>query len=315
MNPKVLCFDAGRLAVLALCEEARTAPKPGLVDPYHPGAHRDMDYALFLRSATCLESYFQTCFLEGLKFAGNDPGGLFEALRTLGRDAEKKMYTVTCGVNTHKGAIFSMGLLTAAAGLWHASGSRSSSGSPADDPAGEICRVAGEISSGIVERDLRRPSGGTAGISESRMTAGESLFRTMGVKGVRGEAENGFPVLRTRVLPVLRQTGRPGECARHRGFFGRIPRHVRLDALLSSISSLEDSCIIARGGLDGLDKVRRGAIEILDAGGSGAPNGERILADFDRFCCDTNLSPGGSADMLAAGLFLLYYIEMRVQIG
>jgi triphosphoribosyl-dephospho-CoA synthetase len=307
MIPDEGARSAARLAVLALRDEARTAPKPGLVDPFHAGAHKDMDYRLLLRSAGGLESYFADCFLEGRNFRGDDPREIFGALRLLGRGAEKGMFSVTGGVNTHKGAIFSLGLLVAAAGLGHPSRESARDAPAPIDPEGEICLAAGKICAGIVERDLRLALPGGGARARESPTAGERLFRNMGILGIRGEAESGFPVLRSLVLPALRRARREPLAAPGASCFGPIPAPIRVDALLSSMAVLEDSCLLARGGREGLEAVRLKAREILEAGGSDSAAGAELLAALDRFCCEANLSPGGSADMLSSGLFLMYW--------
>ena len=301
---------AGRLAVLALCEEARTAPKPGLVDPFHTGAHMDMDYTLLLRSARCLEQYFQACFRVGSDFSGDDPAEIFTSLRLLGREAEKKMFAVTAGVNTHKGAIFSLGLLAAAAGLIYYSKFPEKFRKTNSDPAETICLLAGKICAGIVERDLLCRTAASVSHDCAALTAGEMLFQKMGVTGIRGEAENGFPVLRTRILPILRGPWNTEVHQAEDTIFGKIPVCARLDALLSSMTCLEDSCLLARGGSGGLDAVRTGAYDVLMSGGAGTPAGRQKLIELDRFCCENKLSPGGSADMLSSGLFLVYFSSM-----
>ncbi len=325
---------AGRAAVLALLCEAKTAPKPGLVDPFHNGAHRDMDYPMFLRSARSLGPYFSACAKAGyrcglrgstvLALPKSMFRDLFDELRAPGLEAERAMFRATGGINTHKGAIFTLGLLSAAAGLHASEGNASAkvARSAKLSVAAEICLLAGKICSGITERDLVRlgpeqndPTGkkqtlarfdGSPGLS-----AGERLYLHFGAKGVRGEAEAGFPVVRSFVFPRLAvESSEPGLAAPRavKAGMSAIPEARRLDALLASMSILEDSCLLARGGPEGLAFVQRQAAVILSGGGAGSTEGLRLLALLDRDCCARNLSPGGSADMLAAGIFL-YMIQ------
>ena len=104
------------LAVESLLREVHTTPKPGLVDDRNTGSHSDMDVAAFTASAEALRPYFRQCFLLGRKMPREE---LFSALRRAGMEAEQDMYRATGGVNTHKGAIFTLGLLCGSLGrVW-----------------------------------------------------------------------------------------------------------------------------------------------------------------------------------------------------
>ena len=112
-------YRLGTLAVKALINEAAAWPKPGLVDPVEHGAHPDMDYPLFVRSALALEGYFRQCARVAINYAGKDYPALFNAVRRYGIQAEHTMMRATGNVNTHKGAIFALGILvTATASCW-----------------------------------------------------------------------------------------------------------------------------------------------------------------------------------------------------
>jgi triphosphoribosyl-dephospho-CoA synthase len=296
----------GAAAVEALLAEARLAPKPGLVDPRHSGAHEDMDYPLLVASAHSLEDCFVRCAAEGRAAAMEDgdwPEGssrknvaasrLLPRLRPIGLEGERAMYRATGGVNCHKGAIFCLGLLAAALG-WLATqpGAR---GRPAAEPLGDrACLLVSEICRGLVETELGRREAPIMG----RQSAGERLYANLGVRGARGEAEAGFPVLRNWILPILRS---PRD---------REPASVeasRLDALLASMSRLEDSCVLSRGGAEGLVLVREGALAAIAARAESEEGGRRALEGFDAALCARRLSPGGSADLLSAGIFLLAF--------
>lgn len=109
--PTTLPYIIAHLATQALQAELDTTPKPGLVDKDNNGAHRDMDYALMQRSIHTLHPYFVQ--LARLGFADTLP--THTAIRDIGIEAEKAMLSATNGVNTHKGALFSMGLAVVAA--------------------------------------------------------------------------------------------------------------------------------------------------------------------------------------------------------
>lgn len=323
----------GQTAVRALVQEACLFPKPGLVDPAHRGAHHDMDFATLLRSAFSLEEYFTFSAKSGLSAADDfrlvaNPDLLFPELRHAGREAERRMFAATHGINTHKGAIFSLGLLSAACGILIAAQSRcipiSDAGSGFADMLPEVvCILAGRIAKGIVQRDLGRINGNVAA------SHGEAVYMTHGCAGIRGEAESGFPALRTLVVPVFLTAG---------------PH----SALLASMSSLDDSCILARGGPGALAYVKERSRELYkrfsgtscmsvpasttslsSTNGFSAtphpvanlmtvqefcfstlsahpvcPHFATALLDLDRDLVERNLSPGGSADMLACSIFL-----------
>jgi triphosphoribosyl-dephospho-CoA synthase len=115
-----------------------------------------------------------------------------------------------------------------------------------------------------------------------------------GVSGARGEAQRGFPHVITLGLPALRQ-------ARAQG----VPEpYARLDALLAIMACLEDTCLLYRGGMTALDLARNGAHTIMTRGGTSTPSGHAALGRLDRALVACNASPGGSADLLAATLFL-----------
>jgi len=276
----------GRLAVQALVTEASLAPKPGLVTPSSSGAHRDMDYPLFLASAQALEPCFTAC-----AHAGEVAGGtgtslkvLLGTLRSIGQEGEGAMFQATGGINTHKGAVFCLGLLSAAVAFVQAQGLK-------QERLGDAaCEVVAGLCSGLVERELARTK------AAAHLTAGERLFQAQGVRGARGQAEDGYPLLWERLLPLLR-------AAYPRG---REPFRVAcLDALLLSMAELEDSCLLARGGAAGLEIARRGAGEILRLGGASSEQGLPALNALDCVLTQARLSPGGSADMVAAAIFLV----------
>jgi triphosphoribosyl-dephospho-CoA synthase len=276
----------GSLAVQALIEEAMLAPKPGLVTPFTRGAHSDMDFHTFVASAIALRPCFDACASAG-EVAGRDPGTrlpvLLKVLRRIGQEGEGAMFRATGGVNTHKGAIFCLGLLSAALALVRSRGTECAS-------LGEgACEVVAGICPGLVERDMPR-----AAVTQP-LSAGERLYREHGLRGARGQAQDGYPLLRSKLLPLLRVG-----CTGNRERF----RVACLDALMLSMSQLEDSCLLSRGGFAGLKSGQRGATEVILAGGAGTVRGREALRVLDESLCVAGLSPGGSADMVAAGIFL-----------
>ena len=256
----------GRAAVLALYDELALAPKPGLVSFIDSGSHHDMDARTFLRSLFSLRQYFPC--LAGLGAAGST----FAALEREGMAAEARMLAATGGINTHRGAIFCMGLLCASAG------SLAAQGAALDATAlrGELLGCWGPA---LSERAVR-----------GSRSHGAIAARRFGLSSASAEAMLGFPVLFETTLPALL-------AAKQRG---AAPREARLQALFETMAVLEDTNLAHRGGLVGLRHAQRAARSFLAAGGALRPDAlahaGAVHADF----MARRLSPGGSADMLAA---------------
>jgi triphosphoribosyl-dephospho-CoA synthase len=252
----------------ALIAEAELTPKPGLVDRRGSGAHTDLSLDLMLRSATVLEPYFADMASAA---EGRTPTRDLRAeLAAIGRDAERAMYKATVAANSHKGAIWILGLLVAAA-------------AHRDDlNAREIASAAGAIA--------RFPD--TTGLNI--VTHGDIVRNRYGAAGARGEACQGFPHVVRFGLPTLRKQ-------RKAGFSEEV---CRLDALLAIMSRLDDTCLLYRGGIEALNFTKARARAVVLAGGYGSPRGRIEAGDLDRALIAQRVSPGGSADLLAATIFL-----------
>ncbi|MCX8013960.1 MAG: triphosphoribosyl-dephospho-CoA synthase, partial [Rectinema sp.] len=270
----------GAYASQALLEEASLEGKPGLVCPSSSGAHQDMCFSHFQASACALRPYFCACARAGMNSSRAELPLLLSHLRPLGLEAEAIMYRATGGINTHKGAIFSIGLAAAAAGYVIANPPAPLRGNPSRVAAAirhTIMRIAGEI----VTREL----------PAAPASAGLRQFQKYGVTGARGQAQTGYPLVFRQMLPYLLRKDTPSR---------------RLSALLFSISALDDTCLLSRGGLEGIAFMQRRAREVLECGGGGGGSslGAASLARFCEEAKQRRLSPGGSADMLALTLFL-----------
>jgi triphosphoribosyl-dephospho-CoA synthase len=241
----------------------------------------DMDFPMFVASAMALRPCFSACAQAGMEPASAFSGKL-ETLRPIGLAGEAAMRQATGGVNTHKGAIFCLGLLSA--GL--ASVQRDTTTRYVGEAA---CEWVSDCCAGLVARELAKPG------ARPSATAGEWLYSERGVRGARGQAEDGYPLLSRLMLPLLRRN-----LAQDLMRFS----YACLDALLLSMRELEDSCLLARGGSKGLALVQEGADEVLNLGGSSSVKGRPALRALDKRLCEARLSPGGSADLLAAGIFL-----------
>jgi len=299
----------GRLALTATLYEAAAAPKPGLVDPHSRGAHRDMDYFTFLASAAALGPWFSEFARLGVRHRG-ELAGLLPLLREAGKAAERDMLAATGGVNTHKGLIFSMGLLCAGAGCLAASGAapspqaRAETGLAAepgltDEPGltaepGLAASLAAEIVSGITFRDLGGGGAMRTDAAGKGDTVGEKLYAREGVRGIRGEAEDGFPSVIDHAFPRLRASLASGLSM----------NDAMIDALLVLFTVVEDTNVLGRAGRDGLAFLREEAGRAIAAGSMATEAGRAAVLAMDEALIARNISPGGCADLLALTVFL-----------
>lgn len=265
-------------AVQALLYEVCVTPKPGLVDRANSGSHEDMEIYTFLTSAPALQPYFVQCARLGMEYRESEPQALFSRLRLPGQLAEQTMFRATNGVNTHKGAIFTLGLACAAAGMLVFS--------QQSGPEEILARCA-ELTRGLTARELGGLSSGEA------RTAGERLFVQYGITGIRGQAEQGFPAVLSHGLPRLREGLARGYDFDRAGW----------SALLALLTAADDTNLITRGGMDTALRVRTRLTELIAR--DPFPDLQTVQALEHEFV-QSRLSPGGSADLLALSFFLLF---------
>lgn len=266
--------DIARAAVVALYAELALYPKPGLVSFVDSGSHRDMDARTFMRSLFALRGYFVRIARLGAT------GAPFAALEAAGIDAEGRMLVSTGDVNTHRGAIFAMGLLVAAATGTRYSGERLSV------DAVRRTLLARWSSDLAHRRDRRRaPAGRSHGLAVA------CRWR---LRSAEDEAVDGYPIVFDRALPTLR-------AARARGIDAR---GTHLAALVEIMATLDDTNVVHRGGPDALAFVKASARRFIDDGGIDAPDVDRRLRAMHRAFVARRLSPGGAADLLAATVFV-----------
>ena len=274
----------------ALLYEVCTTPKPGLVDRHNNGSHKDMDVFTFLDSTAALLPYLERAAAIGQETARRMPEETFERLREAGLGAERTMLRATGGVNTHKGAIFSLGILSAAAGYCFQKRGRFL--------PEEILSAAGKMVREAMERDF------SAMDLSAPSTHGERLYARYGCRGIRGEAADGFPSIRDVALPVMRDG-----LQNHREI-----NRVRLQVLLSLMAAVEDTNILIRSDMETLEWARRQAADFLREGGAYRADGPDRLAAMNRAFVEKNISPGGCADLLAGTIFLTL-LEQAVPSG
>ncbi len=246
-TPAYSSLAAGELNGLvarALLTEARLTPKPGLVDIRNSGAHRDMDLAAFERSTTAIAPWMEKFFIMGNNTAALAAENVLVMLRPLGMACENDMLQATNGVNTHRGAIFAFGLLSAV---------------------------------------------------ESRGLG--DVYKRQGLSGARGEAESGFRTVRTQALPVFNRVVQEHD-----------DTHLALlQTLLHLMAWNDDTNLVSRGGLEGLYYVQQQAQKLLWQGGVLVEGGIEAMQSLDDELILRNLSPGGSADLLAVTWFLSHF--------
>ena len=254
------------LAVKALVEQAELTPKPGLVDGRGPGAQADLSLGLMRDSAHCLAPFFELIALTSVQEIPTQT--LREELGTIGRWAEHSVLKCTGQVNTHRGAIWSLGLLVSAAAM--------NPGLP--DAIVETARQLACLP------DLNIPKQQTRLAHEYKVTS------------ARGEAQAGFPSVISAGLPILYLSRQVDESE----------TLARLNALVAIMTRLDDTSLLRRGGLAALKTAQDGAASILEAGGVATPEGWRLLKQLDRDLVMLKSSPQGSAAMLSATIFLDY---------
>lgn len=263
------------LAQKALLYEVCVTPKPGLVDRCNSGSHRDMDIFTFMSSTASLGPYFEACAQVGL--TESNAQAAFEKLRFHGKLADQAMLLATGGINTHKGAIFTLGLLCCAA-------------AKAGSSTAAILSRCAEMTQGLVARDM---SGVTA---ETAQTNGQKLYVRYGITGIRGEAEAGFPTVKNVGLPTLETALADGLSHNEAGTL----------TLLAILAAADDTNLIARSNRETQLKVRERIRALLRQ--EPRPS-EENLSKLDAQFIKANLSPGGSADLLAATWFLRFLKE------
>lgn len=270
----------------ALLTEVQLFPKPGLVDSQNNGAHQDMDQHTFEQSANALFPFWAKFVELGMSTASLSPQHILGKIRPLGIQAEQAMFTATQNINTHKGAIFAFGLICASLGrLWATERTTLFSPNvikPITDCIAQLCQ-------GICQELVNPPQ-------NTPLTAGIKAFQQWGLTGARGEAEQGFPLVRMAYqyfhdhLLSLQDT-----------------QHQLLITLLWIMAHNPDTNLIHRGGMAGLQFVQHHANTLLNH--YQTFNNKKWLITqlnaFDTQCIQQHLSAGGSADLLAVTIFFI----------
>lgn len=272
----------GSAVLSGLLLEVSSHPKPGLVAPCSMGSHQDMDLQSFMLSSAAIAPCLFGCAKIGLSHKGS-PSSILPFLRDIGRYFERDLLRATHGVNTQRGALFSAGVICAAAGLCL-------------QEAETVCAVdvlekSARITKGLCERELY-----SADLSNP-VTAGENLYCTYGTTGIRGEVEAGFPTVLNHGLPAFDGALEAG-CGLN---------DALIHALIVMIARADDTTVLWRGGREAQDFIRHEAAQICASGGALTAEGLTKVEALNQKCVERNISPGGSADLLAitASVYLL----------
>ncbi len=249
-------YIIGQAAVTALRTELDLTPKPGLIDSQNSGAHKDMDYGTMVRSIETLRPYFVRLALLGRR-TELPPA---EEVTALGLEAEKAMFNATGGVNTHKGALFSLGLTAVV--------------------ASHEFHIHNQLEASSLRKGIIAL---TEQLQYDRETHGYKACRAHGLKGALDMAREGYEEMFDSWIPYLHE---------HKS-----EENGLLRTLLLIMTTLDDTNICHRRGPDGLAAVKAEAGALLSGFSA---DGVRAM---DMKFTEENLSPGGSADMLALTLF------------
>jgi triphosphoribosyl-dephospho-CoA synthase len=261
------CSETARIAVRCLHTELVLHPKPGLVSLVDNGSHTDMTAVTFMRSLFALRHYFARICRAGIDDAP------FSVLKRLGIEAEARMLRATGGVNTHRGAIFSLGMLCAATGRATAQGIALT---------GDGLRAIMLIRWGEELAGHTRPAGASS--------HGLQVADVHAASGAREEGALGLPSVFEVGLPAMRRTLAAG----------RSMHLARIDALFALMAHLSDTNVFYRGGAHGALTVKQQAEGFLAIGGTAHPRWRDYALECHRVLVDQKLSPGGAADLLAA---------------
>lgn len=274
--PTTLPYIIAHLATQALQAELDTTPKPGLVDKDNNGAHRDMDYALMQRSIDTLHPYFVKLALLGCA----DALPTHTSIRDIGIEAEKAMLSATNGVNTHKGALFSMGLAVVASAHEERKIAANEEQILKERNGGEDVLVSLQTTIKALAASFP-DTNGTHGSKAKLLSKG-----TTAIKGALDNAREGYEMLFAEWLPFYIERRKEHDA------------YTLHKTLLRIMCDLDDTNVIYRTDLATAEEVKQEARALLDSFSKAA------LKDMDRRYTARNISPGGAADMLSLTIFI-----------
>lgn len=269
-----LIFRIVELAQKAILYEVSSYPTPGLVSPVSNGCHTDMNFYTFIDSTMSLNKYFlKTCIVS---LENCDYDVIFNKLRNIGIEAEADMLERTNGVNTHKGMIFIM-IVTISAIIINIK------------KHGKFINIRDEIKN--LTKDLSKKDFDKLD-EKKKLTYGEKLFIKYNLKGIRGEVEEGLPIIFNVALKTFKESS-------------NLNINDRLVQTLISIMAVnDDTTVLHRKDIDMLYYIKQCCKNILNIGGMNSTNGRLSIDELDKELSVHRISPGGSADLLALTMFL-----------
>ena len=279
---EMLLNKISSLAMEGMLFEVSATPKPGLVDRENCGAHTDMDYFTFMSSSAALHDTFDILAGLGWEYRNKPIKQLLPAIRRAGIKAERRMFTFTNGINTHKGMIFSLGILCGCTG-W-AIGKMPLTGK-------NLSRLAADMCEGICKREYSDLE------NKTELTKGERMYLEYGCTGARGEAEHGYPTV-IKFLPVYKKLRDAGICI----------NDALVQTLLHLIADTCDTNILSRHDMPTALFAKQYAAHVLQLGGVFTEKGEKAIEEMNAAFIEKHISPGGCADLLAV-IHFVYSIE------
>lgn len=266
-------FIIAAYALEAMLCEVTAYPSPGLVSSISKGAHMDMDHYTFIKSTSILSRYMVLFAQEG--YSNNTPKDIFKAIRGIGMEAEAEMFKGTKGVNTHKGMIFLLGISCAAV----------TKAMHDKKDFSQIQEIIKQMTKGLVQEELSNLN------KKKAASHGEKLFVKYNVTGIRGQVEKGIPLVFDYSMQVYKEN-----------------KALKLNdrvihTLLCIMQHCEDSNVIHRHSIDTLKEVQQKATYIISLGGMTTEIGKTAIEALDKEFTLSNISPGGSADLLAVTIF------------
>lgn len=286
MNNHEFSNYISNLIIKSMLYEVSITPKPGLVDRANSGAHSDMDFFTFLDSTVVFYEYFYNCVKIGLEFKEEDFTQLLLQIRPIGIEAEKTMFLATNNINTHKGLVFSFGIIAAALGSLN-------------KESNKIFFSSNEIS----ERVKLISQGITVELTDEtinkNITYGEKLYNKYKTTCIRGEVESGFKTVMEYSLPVLEKLMETREHSLN---------DICVQVLLHLIANTTDCNILGRHNKKRLKYAQSCAKNLLKDGGYLSPIGRKDIIDMDYDFIQKNISPGGAADLLAITI-MFYFLK------
>lgn len=270
----ILSSEISDFALEGMIYEVSSSPAFGLVTPLTQGSHKDMNFFTFLDSSFILKKGFKE--MAEVMYSYLPLEIAFKKIREIGKTTEAEMFKTTNNVNTHKGMIFLMGIAVAAVARTIYK----------NENFNNIQNNISEMTKDIL-KDFNNID------TNKTLTHGEKLFIKYGFTGIRGEIKNGLEVVFNGSLKVFSDTF---EKTKDINFSS-------LHTLIYLMSRVMDSTIVYRHNFDMLEVIRTKMEKLFKEGGAFSKN-KSYFEELEKECISKNISPGGSADLLAITIFL-----------